>query len=112
MTRQLRGGSRANAGGLKEVCSRCGHAKSLHYGPEGVGGADCQSLAPLIQCGWAEYREPVMAEGAEVTRKTDDDIGFDELGNPIALGDEAAAAQARIVEHPNPPPVLIVATPE
>jgi hypothetical protein len=38
------------------------------------------------------------------------DIGFDEQGRPFALGNEAAASEAAIVEHPDAKPVLLVAT--
>jgi hypothetical protein len=39
-----------------------------------------------------------------------DDIGFDALGRPIAIGQEARDEQTRIIEHPDAKPVLVVAT--
>lgn len=39
--------------------------------------------------------------------KSDDDIGFDETGRPIALGDEARAEQEAILDHPDMVPVLL-----
>jgi len=44
------------------------------------------------------------------TPMVDDDIGFDEHGNPIAIGQEARDRQTAIVEHPDAKPVLVVAT--
>lgn len=38
-----------------------------------------------------------------------DDIGFDQTGRPIAIGQEAQDEQARIIEHPDAKPVLFVA---
>ncbi len=42
-------------------------------------------------------------------KKTDDDIGFDEDSNPIAVGDEARAKTDAIVDDPRAEPILIVA---
>jgi hypothetical protein len=38
-----------------------------------------------------------------------DDIGFDEYGRPIAIGQEAQDRQTAIVEDPAATPVLVVA---
>ena len=49
------------------LCAACGHARTLHDGPEGVCVANCTSLEPLVQCGCAKFiaSETVRAEDAE-----------------------------------------------
>jgi hypothetical protein len=42
-------------------------------------------------------------------KKPDDDIAFDETGAPFAIGADAAAGEADIVDDPASKPVLIVA---
>jgi len=44
-----------------------------------------------------------------MARHTDDDIGFDEGGQPVMRGEDAGARQAAIVEHPEATPILVVA---
>lgn len=44
-----------------------------------------------------------------MTKKSRDDMGFDEQGRPIAIGDEARAQQDRIVDSPDATPILVVA---
>lgn len=43
------------------------------------------------------------------TPSQDDDIGFDEDGQPFMIGAEARAEQDRIVDSPDAKPVLVVA---
>ena len=38
------------------LCIACGHARSLHDGPEGVCVGNCTSLEPLVQCGCPHFR--------------------------------------------------------
>lgn len=45
-------------------CAKCGHARTLHYGPEDVCVADCRSLRPLVQCGCPEFVPAPQPEDA------------------------------------------------
>jgi len=53
------------------LCIACGHARTLHDGPEGVCVGNCTSLEPLVQCGCAKFiaseaiTQRVQAETAE-----------------------------------------------
>ena len=67
-----------------------------------------QAIANVL--GQFEQFEHQQREGAPAPpRKTDDDIGFDEHGQPVAIGAEAGAGSDAIIDHPDARPVLIVA---
>jgi len=44
-----------------------------------------------------------------MAKKSDDDIGFNEAGQPFVLGGEASAREAAIIQHPDAKPILMVA---
>lgn len=54
---------------------------------------------------WAD----ALVDALDAPRNTADDIGFDQAGQPIAIGAEAGAASDAIVDHPHATPVLVVA---
>lgn len=52
----------------------------------------------------------VPLEAVERPRRTADDVGFDEHGQPMMLGAEVGRRLDAIVDHPDAKPVLVVAT--
>ena len=71
------------------LCAACGHARTLHDGPEGVCVGNCTSLEPLVQCGCAKF---IASE--TVRAKTQRD--YDELqAGAIGMNSEAITQRVR-----------------
>jgi len=69
------------------LCIACGHARSLHDGPEGVCVGNCTSLEPLVQCGCRRFLASEYSRAAferDSKGQTGDDIAERRQAQPKA----------------------------
>ena len=69
------------------LCAACGHARTLHDGPEGVCVGNCTSLEPLVQCGCRRFLASEYSRAAferDSKGQTGDDIAERRQAQPKA----------------------------